>query len=86
MKDIKQAFPQAKVKRGLFGNINIVMDLDSLVVLKLSGSHAKICGTQPLLYGLLNGSDAYGYQNDKKRKAEKSFAAWLKETYDGAFV
>ncbi len=86
MKDIKEEFPTAKVKAGWFGNIQVVMDLDSLVIIKLSGSHAKVCGTQPLLYGLLNGSDAYGYQNDKKRSAEQHFADWLKNKYDGAFA
>ena len=84
--DIKKKFPHAKVKRGFFGNINVYMDIDSLVVMKLSGSHARICGTHPLLYGLLNASDAYGYQNDKKRIVEQKFADWLRENYDGAFV
>lgn len=86
IKDIKEAFPTAKVKAGWFGNIHVGLDLDSLVIIKLSGSHAKVCGTQPLLYGLLNGSNAYGVQNDKKRSAEQHFADWLKKKYDDAFA
>jgi len=86
IKDIRQEFPTARVKRGLFEDIRVQMDIDSLVLIKLTGSHARICGTQPLLYGLLNGSDAYGYQNDKKRAAEQQFADWLKAKYNGAFI
>ena len=86
IEDIKQEFSKARVKRGLFGNINVYMDIDSPVVIKLSESHVKVCGTHPLLYGLLNGSDAYGYQNDKKRAAERSFADWLRNKYDSAFA
>jgi len=84
--DIQREFANARVKRGLFGNISVRMDIDSLILIKLSGSHARICGTQPLWYGLLNGSDPYGYQNDKKRAAERQFADWLKSRYNGAFV
>ncbi len=86
LKSLRTDFPEAKVRKGITGNINVYRDIDSLVVIKIRRSKVRIMGTCPLLYGLLNPPGQYGIGEDKKRAEEKTFAKWLRENSPESFA
>ena len=81
--DLRRDFPNLKIKRGVFGSVKVCPQFNLLVCFIVGTGTVKIYATFPLWYAFFfpQGRDGWGYSDDEKRVAEKTYEKWFRNQY-----